>query len=236
VNNQQETIRGDAMEKLAYLIGVMLGDGGIYGKSYIVFSRDKNKEFCEYVSNIVNETIEYKPKIARVGKCWRVYLNNKELLQKFFNLGVPKGRKLTTTEIPQWILEKKELKISFLQGIYDAEGYVSIDRQKHGEKEYIYPLVGIDMISKKLTTQIAEILSELSIRCRVEKAFLHGFGKKQQWKVIVKGWEEVKKFNSMIGFRHHERKEKIEKILMGSSETIRPTSKDDEMVQQSEKD
>ena len=200
------------MEKLAYLVGVMLGDGGIYGKSYSVFSRDKNKEFCEYISKLVEITTGYKPNVVRVGGCWRTHSKIKPLQEKFLNLGVKKGKKLTTTEIPSWILEKKELKIAFLQGIYDAEGYISIDRQKHNDKEYIYPLVGIDMISKKLVKQILEILSELSIKSKIEKCFPHG-GKKQKLRVITKGWDEVKKFNSIIGFRHPEKKEKIDGIL-----------------------
>lgn len=218
-----ENIENSKEKNLAYIVGVMIGDGGIYGKSYVVFARDKNKDFCEYISKLVENTTKYKPKIVRVGGAWRTHLNNKEALNYFLQLGVQKGRKLTTLTIPEWIRDK-DLKIAFLQGIYDAEGYVTIDKQTHNKKVYEYPLVGIDMIGKKIVTQIANFLSELSIRATVQQCALHGFGKRIQWRVTTKGWDEVKKFSSIVGFRHPERKEKLTKmvgLLRGHTPDIR---------------
>lgn len=207
---------------LAYLLGVMLGDGGIYGKSYTVFCRDREKKFAEDIARIVEELFHIKPRVRKISpNCWMVSTNHRKVHKFFERLQYPKGRKLVTLDIPSMFLQDK-LKVEVVQGLFDAEGYCGLDIQRHGEKTYVYPYVGIDMIAKPLIKRVQGILGGLGIESSVNVKRLRAWGKNPQFSLVIKGMERVKKFKELIGFRHPEKAKKLKRLVEGgSSETIR---------------
>lgn len=207
---------------LAYIVGVMLGDGGIYGKSYTVFCRDREREFVEFCAGKVREVFGIHPRIHRAApNCWAATTNRRSVHRFLETVGYPKGRKLTNAKIPAMFLASEKDRIEVIRGLFDAEGYCGIDRQEHGERFYEYPYVGIDMIAKPVIMEVKRILSELGIECSVSLKRPRAWGKHPQWSLVIKGRERVRKFAELIGFRHPVKSARLKEIVGGSSETIR---------------
>ncbi|MDW8001041.1 MAG: LAGLIDADG family homing endonuclease, partial [Candidatus Nitrosocaldus sp.] len=124
-------------------------------------------------------------------------------------IGFPKGRKLVNAEIPPLFRESLDV----VRGLFDTEGYVGVDVQRHGEREYRYPYVGFDAIARPLVVQSHHILSANGIQSTYSLKRPHAWGKHQQWRLQVKGWENVELFREKVGFRHPVKAARIEQIL-----------------------
>jgi hypothetical protein len=195
---------------LAYIIGVMLGDGGVYGNYYTVFCRDPNLEFVEFIARTVEELFGIKPNVRRASTKYYLVSTNVRWVHDFFlRIGFPKGRKLTNASIPP--LYRNDLDV--VKGLFDSEGYCGIDYQRHGEKTYAYPYVGIDMIARPVIMQAMDLLSQHGIQCSHQRKTPRAWGKHYQWRLVVKGWENVKLFSELIGFRHPEKSRRLLEIL-----------------------
>ncbi len=196
---------------LAYLIGVMLGDGGVYGNYYTVFCRDPNPEFVNFIARTVQELFGINPHVRRAStKYYLVSTNVKWVHDFFLRIGFPKGRKLTSAEIPP--LYRNDLDV--VKGLFDSEGYCGIDLQRHGDRTYAYPYVGIDMIARPVIRQARELLLQHGIRCSHQRKRPRAWGKHYQWRLVVKGWEEVAAFAEEVGFRHPDRSRRLQQILV----------------------
>lgn len=208
---------------LAYLVGVMLGDGGVYGNTYTVFCRDGDKRFVQWCAERVREIFGIQPRIHKAApNCWAVSTNRAEIHQFMCKLGYPKGRKSTAARIPEIFLRSRSDRIDVVKGLFDAEGYCGIDRQKHGNKVYRYPYVGIDMIAKPVIKEVRKILGELGISCSLQVKKPRAWGKNPQWSLVVKGHGGVAEFEKKVGFRHPAKSARLEELVEGgSSETIR---------------
>lgn len=199
---------------LAYLIGLMLGDGGLYGKSYTVFCRDMDEAFVRQCTEIVRQLLGFEPRIKKLSpNCFVLSTNRKDIHKFFCDIGFPKGRKLTTSHIPSIALKTENDRIDVVGGLFDAEGYCGIDRQRHYGRIYSYPYVGIDMISGPIVAKVSSMLKELGIEhsMRVKKA--RAWGKHPQYIIVIKGREQVEKFGRSIGFRHPVKAKKLKDIL-----------------------
>lgn len=195
---------------LSYLIGVMLGDGGVYGNTYVVFCRDPNREFAEYIAALVRELFGIEPRIRlATSRHYLVSTNNRKVHDFFVKLGFPKGRKLTNAMVPRGF----ERDIDVLKGLFDSEGYCGVDRQVHGGRTYEYPYVGIEMISKPLIKLASMRLDELDIRNSYRRKKPHAWGKHFLWRLTIKGREHVEAFRMKVGFRHPDKSRKLEEIL-----------------------
>jgi len=223
INRDSSKRRWIELGSLAYVIGVMLGDGGVYGKSYTVFCRDKNRSFVEAVAGMAGKIFGVEPHLRRASpNCWMASTNHGEVHRVLVKLGYPKGRKLTNLSIPPRFVEDPEDRVEVLKGLFDAEGYCGLDVQRHGEKIYEYPYVGIDMIARPLIKQVQRILEDLGIESSVSIKKPRARGRNPQLSLVIKGTERVRKFANLIGFKHPEKSEKLRRLVEGeSSETIR---------------
>lgn len=201
----------------------MLGDGGVYGDTYTVFCRDKDEEFVRRCAETVKKVFGVQPRVHRAApNCWAVSTNRRDIHRFMCKLGYPKGRKLTTAGIPLTFLKTESDKIDVIKGLFDAEGYCGVDRQKHGDKVYQYPYVGIDMIAKPMIKEVKKILGELGIGSTLQVKKPHAWGKHPQWSIIIKGKERVAKFEKIVGFRHPVKSARLRELVEGGSpETIR---------------
>lgn len=196
---------------LAYLVGVMLGDGGVYGNYYTVFCRDPNLEFVNLIAATVEELFGVKPNIRRASKSHYIVSTNVRMVHDFLlRIGFPKGRKLVSAQIPK--LFKHDIDV--VKGLFDSEGYCGIDVQTHCDRQYRYPYVSIDMVAKKVLVEAHHILRLNEIPSTYHREKPHALGKHYQWRLTVKGWDNVEKFSEKVGFRHPEKAEKLRKILV----------------------
>lgn len=203
-------------ESLAYLVGVMLGDGGVYGSSYTVFCRDGSEEFVKMVAERVERIFGFKPRISRASpNRWVASTNRRDVHDFLIELGYPKGRKLTTLRIPRMFAVDAGSRLEVAKGLFDAEGYCGADREVHGGRAYAHPYVGIDMIAKPLIKQLQEILEQLGIESTVWVKKPRAWGKNPQFSLVIKGLERVQKFRETVGFRHPEKMKKLDGLVKG---------------------
>lgn len=195
---------------LAYLVGVMLGDGGVYGNYYTVFCRDPNLDFVNFVAKTVEELFGIRPNLRRAGlKQYIVSTNVRSVHDFMLRIGFPKGRKLVNAEIPPLFWED----IYVVKGLFDSEGYCGMDIQVHHGKEYKYPYAGIDIIARPIVVQTHRILQRHGVLCAYHMKEPHAWGKHRQWRLVVKGWKNVLKFSEKVGFRHPDKARRLGEIL-----------------------
>lgn len=113
-------------EKLAELIGVVLGDGHIEVfprcERLAVAANSKNKGFITRYANIIKHIFGKEPRCAKAksSNCVRISIYEKNISER---LKIPTGdRGGLRIEIPAWIWHNENLLISYLRGLYEAEG------------------------------------------------------------------------------------------------------------------
>ncbi len=115
----------DHSKELAYLIGIVLGDGHIDAfprteKLNITLGTDKPK-LITFTVSILEKVIHKHPHVykARSENAAKI-----DLYQKFLSkrLGVPTGkRRYSKYCVPGWIMDNKNYLLSYLRGLYEAE-------------------------------------------------------------------------------------------------------------------
>ena len=153
-------------KELSELIGVLIGDGNIYynpkiRKYYFEITGDPEleKDYFEYVSNLVYSLIGKKPSIRKSGRGLRLRLYSKEFIEFLINvLDFPYGKnKGKTVKIPEKITSRKwEITKYCLRGITDTDGSLFVSRKGNVLN---YPCIEISTISKPLAIQISEMIS-----------------------------------------------------------------------------
>ena len=172
-------------EELAYLVGVLAGDGNICvrinKKDYRVKCVGDPKseiEFYDYVLKPVFKkvfNISLHNKIQDSGKTYGFYIYSKALvfyLHKICEL--PIGRKTKKLTIPKWIYENK-YHLSFLRGLADTDFSLTIKKKKYprivgcsDSKEFF---LKISLILKKLGFKFYEVYDYRQIDIRLKKGF-----------------------------------------------------------------
>lgn len=124
---------------LAFLIGLILGDGNIYQYQRtqglkITLGTDKPK-LWQHVSKLMTKVFKKEPGLYFPKTSASVYLNlyQKNLDQR---LQIPPGpKKKLNLKFPKWVWQKKQFIIATLKGLFEAEGSLSIHK-----KSYTYNL------------------------------------------------------------------------------------------------
>ena len=117
---------------LAFLTGMILGDGSIYVYPRteglrIALGTDKPK-LWRYVAKVVQEVFQKSPTVCKVkgSACMTVTLYEKEISRR---LDIPSGdRGKVKIVLPQWILEGNAMLIACLKGLYEAEASFNVHR------------------------------------------------------------------------------------------------------------
>ncbi len=176
-------------ESLAYVIGYIVGDGGLSSiKSYKnvrLGLTDKNREQLEKVVNILRRKFDEladELTIERIERKYRVYIPT--ILTKTFSYNFGSGlRESRSREIPEKIrIAPNNIIASFIAGLFDAKGYSS------NFTTYI------STSSRVLAFQLQLLLLRLGIISRVVV-------KKTMWKryqVIIQGKRNVEIFLNEI--------------------------------------
>lgn len=125
-------------EKLAELIGIILGDGNINyrkkGKKIGVYqvniAGDKylDKEYhLDYVTSLFKELFGVKPKekLPKDSNGRHVIISSKQLVNFFISSGLNHGNKIKNqVTIPPWIKENSSYLRACLRGLFDTDGSV----------------------------------------------------------------------------------------------------------------
>jgi len=94
--------------------------------------------------------------------------------------------------------------IPFLQGFFDAEGYVAVDKRKVWR-------VGVSNSNLTLLKVVQDVLNKLGIENRLE-IDTNRKGCKKVWKVVISRKSSIKRFKEMVNFTIKRKKEKLKKL------------------------
>jgi hypothetical protein len=181
--------------ELAYILGVMLGDGSLTKRRIGLITIDKDfalnfKKKLEKWSGLKGRLYKYFNKqtyIYKQGFCYSVFLNSRKA--RDFVKGLIYYRK--TQRIYWKYLKKtsftKEQKIAFLQGLYDSEGCIKTYRIDFSNTSYWLILL------------VKKHLNSLQIKPNISK------GKKvkdrlRNYRVDITGKKNIFRFHSLISF------------------------------------
>lgn len=203
-------------EKLAYFFGLMIGDG------YIRKTKSRNYMLCIGTTQL-SLIIVAKEAMEALGL--KTYLYQKEKTRKFPNGAIYTGLTYTLIanskelytilrecklkdyywKIPKICISKKML-LAFLQGLFDAEGYVGTNiPNKKSNKKYCY----ITLTSKHQENlqQIQDILKTFEISGKIYKGSKGNF-----YALYIIDGPSINNFKSLIGFRLPHKKEALSKF------------------------
>ena len=148
----------------AELIGAHAGDGTLYktnSNSLVWELRGSPKEKDYYLDHIVpllqeifNKTFKTK---YRAGGSYGIQTCDKDIINFLLSNEFKPGSKTYSVEVPYYILKsKKEIKLSFLRGLFDTDGCLYIEKG--------YPKLEFGFASKPLRDTLADLLKSLDFR------------------------------------------------------------------------
>lgn len=200
-------------EDEAWIAGYMLGDGYFDKQNKLVFMIQKDKPellkrifksyklFGDFTKHIFNE--------KRYNKCFNIQLINKETFLKFMRFCElnETGKKSYTWKIPSKILKSKVI-LNFLQGLFDAEGYVY--NYKYNRQ------VSIGLVNKEVITNISRILNSYNIKhdidiCNEKCCFAKNIT--TTYRILIKGLDDITKYSKLIGFSDKGKQKKLIKCI-----------------------
>ena len=189
-------------EKIAEFIGIMLGDGsiGIYNKrsrkqgllhQLKVTLDSRNKNYIDYVSNLMKEVLEIEPKIffKRNENAADIRIFNKEKVLYALNvLGLKLSPKWDTMEIPERYLQGK-LDLFVLRGLFDTDGSITIFKNNG----IIYPRIEIRICPSPAQYQFIDILNKYNFKYKIQRL------DKGKIKIRISGENELKNWLEKVG-------------------------------------
>ena len=198
---------------LAYLLGVISGDGTLDGNRIIIY--ESYNQMVEKYSKAVSDAIGITAVCRKVDKTGQ---KGSFAKKPYYELRIysKEFADFVADEVPQIIsvsekrcvpvqIQRSPLVVqaAFLSGLYDAEGYV------HGKR------VEIAMRSEKMMRQVQAILLRFGIRASLLQKPVAG---NPQWCVSISDAASLAIFASEIGFS---RKDKQEVVLRASAQSIK---------------
>lgn len=155
--------------KLAELLGIVFGDGGINNEWQLVISLNSilDADYSQYISKLIKDLFNINPAIRkRPNQNTLVVVSTSTTLVDFLvSKGAARGNKiLQQINIPLWIKSHTEYKKAFVRGLVDTDGCLFI--HKHYINNVIYNNLGFcfTSFSENLIHSVATILLEFGIK------------------------------------------------------------------------
>lgn len=185
-------------EELAYLVGVIMGDGHL--ANYFINIIDSSKEHIEnlsqLLSNLFNSKIEFF--VQSNANAWNVNILGKWIV-RFFNFlsGQPiNARKYPSLREPLIFQSNDLFRRAFWRGLMDADGSFK-------------STIGFGTASKRLRTDFAKFLKQYQINYRFyEQEVFGGI----TYSLNVAGHSR-KQFASLIGSNHPQKQQELNLLL-----------------------
>ncbi|GEM_PF-2999491 len=191
--------------KLAYLVGLIGGDGCIYMSKRCEYSVHIVDDCLEFHQTVIvplfEECLKAKPTVAPMKThlkriTYRTRLRSKKIAENLVNLGIPAGKKTFSMKTPAWILEgDKQTRKSYVRGWMDAEGCVTRLLLKRKKKDYIYPKISMHVANAFIRDELCSILEGFGIRfSKWNSGNMHGFA--------ITGYKNTERYMTVVGFTH----------------------------------
>lgn len=185
-------------EKLAELLGVILGDGHLERKTLTITGNFYEKFHHNYLSKIIKDlfgldSIIFKPNNNKNVIILRVY--SIELIKYLRENGMVLGNKIINkASLPRWIFKKEEFIFGALRGLFDTDGGIYFK-----QKKYKRALIEFQTRSTRIREDIITMLKKCGFN--PSKSSTHGGYPNQRRgeNIRVQNQEEIHKFFRLVG-------------------------------------
>lgn len=158
---------------LAYLCGVLAGDGSIgfrekkyeYSIKCVGNPKDEKSFYFNIIGPKFKNIFGFLPSIRYMdgGTTFGFRIFSKSLVNYFTKIiKLPLGRKYDSLKIPEIFLNDKELLISFIRGVFDTDGSICFKKGYHTHPHY--PVICLSSRSNRFVKEIAKILKMLDFK------------------------------------------------------------------------
>ena len=159
--------------KLAYLCGILTGDGSIferkdkkdYGLKCVGNPKDEQELYYEIVGPYFKEVFGFIPNIRLqdTNTTFGFVVLSKGLLRFLTDkVGLIKGRKDGKLGIPKIFKKDKEMIRPFNRGLFDTDGCMCFKR-RYKDTPY-YPVISLSSSSEKLIREVAQELKDIGFK------------------------------------------------------------------------
>lgn len=151
--------------RLAELIGIILGDGGVANYQVVVTLEKTNVKYLSYIKKLFEDLFGLS---ASIGVRKRkniafVVVSSKNLVEYLERRhGLKVGDKIRNkVEIPAWIRTKKNFAKACLRGLFDTDGCVYLDTHIINGRKYLNLGMVFTSYSKELLDSVEQALKDL---------------------------------------------------------------------------
>ncbi|MFA5050915.1 MAG: LAGLIDADG family homing endonuclease [Patescibacteria group bacterium] len=154
--------------RLAELMGIEFGDGGI-GNSWqiiITLNAEKDAKYARYVQRLILELFGINAAVRKRGeRTLQIVSSSTSLVDFLVKKGAIRGNKIKQHfDIPDWVRKNRKYEKAFVRGLVDTDGCLYIHR--HTVKGVLYKNIGFCFTSgsRNLLNSVADIFREFGIK------------------------------------------------------------------------
>ena len=200
--------------KLAEFIGILLGDGSIciknvnskcHNRLKITLDSNSDKEYINYVSNLIEDLFKIKPHIKKRNNenAVDIFIFNKKIITFLINeVGLQLSPKWNRAIVPIAFL-KDYTDLLVIRGYFDTDGAL-VTTNNNGT---IYPRLEMKVCPSPMQSQFIEILRKYNFKFG---AYDIGKGKVR---IQLNGKKQLKKWIGLIGFSNKKNLDKIKRFI-----------------------
>ncbi len=183
-------------EELAYLTGVIMGDGHV-SKRLEIRIAEETEEHSDYLVDLVYGIFGYRPLKIPVGN-YNLILISSAPIHFFFTkvIGLPEGKKKYKELIPDFVRLNSDFKLNFLRGLFDSDGGVTISKNKRS--------VLLSCSNEVFLRELKSLMGEFGVNFNLYKS-----GNRKGFELRTFKQSNIKNFVETIGFKHPVKKQRL---------------------------
>ncbi|MBI2672707.1 hypothetical protein HYX19_00445 [Candidatus Woesearchaeota archaeon] len=199
---------------LAEFIGILLGDGSIciknvnskcHNRLKITLDSNSDKEYINYVSNLIEFLFNVKPHIKKRNNenAVDIFVFNKELISFLVNeVGLQLSPKWNKAIVPNTFM-RDNLDLLVIRGYFDTDGAL-VTTNNNGT---IYPRLEMKVCPSPMQSQFIRILQKYNFKFG---AYQIGKGKVR---IQLNGKRQLESWINLVGFSNQKNSDKIKRFL-----------------------
>lgn len=221
-------IPDEISENLAYICGILAGDGNIeYDENesrYCIKCVGNPKDEKELYFNVIKPRfdrifgVEIIPRLHDGETTFGFVLFSKNIVNYLVNtIGLPFGKKYEKLTIPDLFKKDERLIINFIRGLFDTDGCMCFKRRY--KKEPYYPVITLALKGDKLVKEVSNYLQGMGFKISERYNYKVKDSRIEQGyttisRIDLNGKKNLELWNQKIGFFSPKHLAKIEKYYV----------------------
>ena len=142
----------DHSVRLAELIGIILGDGGMTRRQIVItLHKIDDEQYSKYVADLIKKVFDIKPSLVyrKNTNVIDVIVSRTLAVNYLCKMGLSPGSKVREqVKVPSWISKSDNYRKACLRGLFDTDGCFYVDR--HFIKNKLYFHSGMNFTNRSL--------------------------------------------------------------------------------------